>query len=154
MTRPPPRSTRSHTLFPDTTLCRSVLVLAVDWRVAFYVTGRLGVAWLVAWWIRYRHPREHPRVTPGELAWIEQDPADPVTPIPWAQLITTRETWAYALGKFFIDPIWWFFLFWLPGYLFERYDMDLTTFSLRSEAHTSKLKSLLRISYAVFCLNK
>src|SRR3546814_4919451 len=78
----------------------------------------------------YRHPREHPRVTPGELAWIEQDPADPVTPIPWAQLITIRETWAYALGKFFIDPIWWFFLFWLPGYLFERYDMDLTTFGL------------------------
>lgn len=41
-----------------------------------------------------------------------------------------KETWAYALGKFFIDPIWWFFLFWLPGYLFERYDMDLKTFGL------------------------
>ncbi|RIA44566.1 ACS family hexuronate transporter-like MFS transporter [Hephaestia caeni] len=113
-----------------TPLLVPVLVLAFDWRVAFYVTGLLGVAWLVAWWIMYRHPREHPRVTPGELAWIEQDPADPVTPIPWAKLITIRETWAYALGKFFIDPIWWFFLFWLPGYLFERYDMDLTTFGL------------------------
>ncbi|MCM8731683.1 MFS transporter [Hephaestia sp. GCM10023244] len=106
------------------------LVLMFDWRVAFYLTGLLGIAWLIAWWIMYRHPRKHPRVTPAELAWIEQDPADPVTPIPWAKLVTIRETWAYALGKFFIDPIWWFFLFWLPGYLFERYDLDLKTFGL------------------------
>ncbi|HVI99975.1 MAG TPA: MFS transporter [Sphingomonas sp.] len=113
-----------------TPLLVPALVVAFDWRVAFYVTGLLGVAWLIAWWIMYRHPRNHPRVSEGELAWIEQDPADPVTPIPWAKLIVVRETWAYALGKFFIDPIWWFFLFWLPGYLFERYDMDLTTFGL------------------------
>jgi ACS family hexuronate transporter-like MFS transporter len=113
-----------------TPLLVPVLVLWFDWRVAFYITGLLGVVWLIAWWTIYRHPREHPRVGAAELAWIEQDPADPVTPIPWTRLITVRETWAYALGKFFIDPIWWFFLFWLPGYLFERYDMDLTTFGL------------------------
>ena len=44
--------------------------------------------------------------------------------------MTIKETWAYALGKFFIDPIWWFFLFWLPGYLFDRYDLDLKSFGL------------------------
>ena len=113
-----------------TPLIVPALVLAFDWRVAFYVTGLLGIAWLAAWLIFYRHPREQAGVTAGELAWIEQDPADPVTPIAWSRLITVRETWAYALGKFFIDPIWWFFLFWLPGYLYERYDLDLKTFGV------------------------
>jgi ACS family hexuronate transporter-like MFS transporter len=106
------------------------LVLAFDWRVAFYITGLFGIVWLIAWWAMYRHPREHSRVGAAELAWIEQDPADPVVPLPWSRLLTVRETWAYALGKFFIDPIWWFFLFWLPGYLYERYDLDLKTFGL------------------------
>ncbi len=113
-----------------TPLLVPALVLAFDWRVAFYVTGILGILWLVAWWLVYRHPSEHGRVNPAELAWIEQDPADPVEPIAWRKLIMVRETWAYALGKFFIDPIWWFFLFWLPGYLYERYHLDLKTFGL------------------------
>lgn len=113
-----------------TPLLVPALVLWFDWRVAFYVTGLLGVAWLAAWWILYRHPREHGKVGAAELAWIEQDPADPVTPISWTKLVFVRETWAYALGKFFIDPIWWFFLFWLPGYLYERYHLDLKTFGI------------------------
>jgi ACS family hexuronate transporter-like MFS transporter len=106
------------------------LVLMFDWRVAFYVTGIFGVVWLIGWWAIYRHPSEHKRVSPGELAYIQQDPVDPVTPLSWGKVLTVKETWAFALGKFFIDPIWWFFLFWLPGYLFERYDMDLKTFGL------------------------
>jgi len=106
------------------------LVLMFDWRIAFYVTGLLGIFWLIAWWAFYRHPDEHPKLSAGEKAWIQQDPADPVTPIGWRRLLGVKETWSYALGKFFIDPIWWFFLFWLPGYLFERYDMDLKSFGL------------------------
>jgi len=113
-----------------TPLIVPLLVLWFDWRVAFFVTGIFGVAWLAVWWALYRHPDEHARVTPTELAWIKQDPVDPVEPISWTRLLTVRETWAYALGKFLIDPIWWFFLFWLPGYLFERYDLDLKTFGL------------------------
>ena len=113
-----------------TPLLVPVIVLAFDWRMAFYLTGIFGIVWAIAWWAIYRSPGEHSRVTPAELAYIQQDPADPVTPIGWAKLLTMRETWAYALGKFFIDPIWWFFLFWLPGYLFERYDLDLKTFGL------------------------
>ncbi|WP_062344781.1 MFS transporter [Novosphingobium sp. CCH12-A3] len=113
-----------------TPLLVPALVLWFDWRAAFFITGIFGVAWLVAWWLIYCHPAEHPRVSPAELAWIQQDPADPVEQIGWAKLLTVRETWAYALGKFLIDPVWWFFLFWLPGYLFERYDMDLKTFGL------------------------
>jgi ACS family hexuronate transporter-like MFS transporter len=113
-----------------TPLLVPVLVLAFDWRVAFYVTGVFGVVWLIAWLTLYRHPDRHPRVSAAELAYIRQDPADPVEPLSWGRVATYRETWAYALGKFCIDPIWWFFLFWLPGYLFERYDMDLKTFGL------------------------
>jgi len=113
-----------------TPLLVPALVLAFDWRVAFYVTGVFGVLWLIAWRILYRHPDQHPRASAAELAYIRQDPADPVEPLAWRTVATYRETWAYALGKFCIDPIWWFFLFWLPGYLFERYDMDLKTFGL------------------------
>lgn len=113
-----------------TPLLVPVLVLWFGWRAAFFITGIFGVMWLAVWWLVYRHPSEHRRVSPAELAWIQQDPADPVEKIGWARLLTVRETWAYALGKFLIDPIWWFFLFWLPGYLFERYDMDLKTFGL------------------------
>ena len=113
-----------------TPLLVPALVLAFDWRVAFYVTGVFGVIWLIAWIAIYRHPEQHPRVSAAELAYIRQDPADPVVPLAWSKVATYRETWAYALGKFCIDPIWWFFLFWLPGYLFNRYDMDLKTFGL------------------------
>lgn len=113
-----------------TPLLVPALVLWFGWRSAFFITGIFGLAWLVAWWALYRHPREEAKITPGELAWIEQDPADTTEKIGWGRLITLRETWAYALAKFLIDPIWWFFLFWLPGYLFDRYHLDLKSFGL------------------------
>lgn len=106
------------------------MVLAWGWRSAFVITGVVSFVWLIAWWMLYRSPREHPKVTEGELAWIEQDPADKVQKLGYGSVLTKRETWAYALGKFFIDPVWWFFLFWLPGYLFERYHLDLKSFGL------------------------
>lgn len=111
-----------------TPLLVPALVLAFGWRSAFYLTGIFGVVWLCAWWIVYRHPSEHPRVSARELAWIRQDPPDPVVRIGWLALIARRETWAYATAKFLIDPVWWFYLFWLPGYLFNRYHLDLKTF--------------------------
>ncbi|SFP77390.1 MFS transporter [Sphingomonas rubra] len=113
-----------------TPLLVPALVLAFDWRVAFYATGVFGMLWLVAWLAIYRDPERHPRVSAAELAYIRQDPADPVEPLSWGRVATHRETWAYALARFCIDPIWWFFLFWLPGYLFDRYDLDLKTFGL------------------------
>ncbi|MEH3041529.1 MAG: MFS transporter [Sphingomonas paucimobilis] len=111
-----------------TPLAVPVLTVAYGWRMAFVVTGVVSLIWLAAWLAFYRSPREHKKLSAGELAWIEQDPADPVQPLPWRRLVTKRETWAYALGKFCIDPIWWFFLFWLPGYLGDRYDLDLLSF--------------------------
>jgi len=111
-----------------TPLVVPALTLAYGWRTAFVVTGAVSVIWLIAWVAIYRRPREQPRVSAAELAWIESDPADPLVPLPWAKIARVRETWAYALGKFCIDPIWWFFLFWLPGYLGTRYHLDLKTF--------------------------
>ncbi|WP_371870790.1 MFS transporter [Sandarakinorhabdus glacialis] len=111
-----------------TPLLVPALTIAYGWRSTFVITGGFSVVWLVAWLMIYRRPAYKPQVTPEELAYITQDPADPVTPVPWRKLLTVRETWAYALGKFFIDPIWWFFLFWLPGFLGKRYDLDLVSF--------------------------
>jgi hypothetical protein len=69
-----------------------------------------------------------PRVSAAELAYIESDPADPAEKIGWFSLLGYRETWAYALGKFLIDPIWWLFLFWTPDFLAKTYHLDLKSF--------------------------
>ena len=111
-----------------TPLVVPLLTVAYGWRAAFVITGLATSVWLVFWLVMYRRPREHKRVSATELAYIEQDPVDPVTQIPWARIAATKETWAYALGKFCIDPIWWFFLFWLPGYLATRYELNILQF--------------------------
>ena len=114
-----------------------LMVPAMGWRMTFFVTGIFGIAWLIAWLAIYRdRPREHARVSAGEIAHIEQDPADPEVKVKWLwlKLLGRRETWAFALGKFFIDPIWWFYLFWLPGYLGHQYGLDLLTWSTPTAA--------------------
>ncbi len=111
-----------------TPLVVPAIVLTWGWQMAFIVTGVAGLIWLPIWLILYRTPRQHKKISAAELAHIEQDEADPVEKIPWVKLLTKRETWAYALGKFLIDPIWWMFLFWLPDFLGKRYGMDLKTF--------------------------
>jgi MFS transporter, ACS family, hexuronate transporter len=99
-----------------------------NWQAAILIIGVLGMVWVPLWFLIYKEPRKHPKVTAAELAHIEQDPADPVGKVGWLKLLTVRETWAFAIGKFLIDPIWWFFLFWLPGFLGDRYGLDLLTF--------------------------
>ncbi len=104
------------------------IVLAFGWQMAFIVTGVAGLVWLPIWLLVYRRPREAKKLSAAELAYIEQDPADPVEKIGWSKLLTKKETWAFALGKFLIDPIWWMFLFWLPDFLGKRYGLDLKSF--------------------------
>ena len=113
-----------------TPLLVPLLVVNYGWRMAFVLTGVFGVVWLIAWVAIYREPRQHGRVGSAELAYIEQDPADPsVKPANlWFKVLAKKETWAFALGKFFIDPIWWFYLFWLPSFLGARYHLDLLSF--------------------------
>ncbi len=105
-----------------------LLVPAIGWRMTFFLTGIFGIIWLIAWLAIYRdRPADHKKVGQAELDHINQDPADPQAKPAWLwlKLLKRRETWAYALGKFFIDPIWWFYLFWLPGYLGKQYNLDL-----------------------------
>ena len=111
-----------------TPLIVPVLTLAYGWRMTFVITGAVSLLWLVAWVGLYRRPRESKQLKPAELAYIESDPADPAARVPWARLLGRRETWAFAIGKFLTDPVWWMFLFWLPDFLVKRHGLDLKTF--------------------------
>ena len=115
-----------------TPLIVPAIALSYGWRMTFVVTGLLGVLWVVAWLALYREPHDHSRVGAAELAYIRQDPVDPSVKVKglWFKLLATRESWAFALGKFFIDPIWWFYLFWLPSYLHDKYQLNLVGFGL------------------------
>lgn len=94
------------------------------WRWAFLLTGGLGFLWLILWLLFYRRPEEHTRVSSRELEYIRGDPSDPVTRIKWLSLISYRQTWTYMVGKFLIDPIWWFYLFWVPDFLQRKHGVS------------------------------
>ncbi|MEO6334773.1 MAG: MFS transporter [Pyrinomonadaceae bacterium] len=96
------------------------------WEVAFIFTGTLGFVWLAFWLWLYRKPEEHPRLSKEELNYIRSDAIEPTTKIAWLRLLPHRQTWAFAAGKFFTDPVWWFFLFWLPKFLNANYGLSLT----------------------------
>jgi ACS family hexuronate transporter-like MFS transporter len=102
-----------------------IITLTLGWQMAFILTGLLTLVWLVVWLIWYRKPRAMPSLSSAELAYIESDPQEPQRPVPWSKLLATRQTWAYILGRFIIDPVWWTFLFWLPDFFSKRYGVDL-----------------------------
>jgi ACS family hexuronate transporter-like MFS transporter len=101
------------------------LTINYGWRWTFVVTGLVGFVWLACWLFFYRKPEEHPRLSKAELAHIQSDPSEPATRIPWRNLLPHRQTWAFAIGKFMTDPIWWIYLFWLPDFLKKNYQIDL-----------------------------
>jgi ACS family hexuronate transporter-like MFS transporter len=84
----------------------------------------------VTWLLTYRTPEKHPSLSREELAYIRSDPEEPTVRIPWKQLLRHRQTWAFAAAKFMTDPIWWFFLFWLPKFLNAEYGLTLTQLGL------------------------
>jgi MFS transporter, ACS family, aldohexuronate transporter len=100
------------------------------WRWAFVFTGALGFAWLILWLLLYRTPQEHSHCTSSELEYIRSDSEAPPGKIKWAQLLPHKQTWAFAAGKFMIDPIWWFYLFWIPDYLQRQHGLHLTQIGL------------------------
>ncbi len=102
------------------------LVLLVSWRGAFVATGALGLVWLACWLIYYRRPEKHPSVSQAELDLILSDPVERVDSVPWSRVLPAKETWAFAIGKFLTDPIWWFYLFWIPGYLQSTFHLSLS----------------------------
>ncbi|MGA8367500.1 MAG: MFS transporter [Candidatus Acidiferrales bacterium] len=101
------------------------IALHWGWRWAFVFTGIFSATWLVAWLTIYRQPQEHPKVSASELAYIQSDPPEKTAKIPWLSLLPHRQTWAFVLGKFCTDPVWWFFLFWLPKLLNTKYGVTL-----------------------------
>ena len=100
------------------------------WRYAFVFTGVLSATWLVIWLRTYRSPGQHPRVSAQELAHIRSDAPEPGEKVPWLRLLGYRQTWAFAAAKLMTDPVWWFFLFWLPKFLNEQYGLSLTSIGL------------------------
>jgi ACS family hexuronate transporter-like MFS transporter len=96
------------------------------WRGCFVGIGALGFVWLAFWLLLYRKPEKHASVTKGELDYIRSDPQESVTKIKWAALLPLRQTWAFVVGKFLTDPVWWFYLFWVPGFLQSKHGLTLT----------------------------
>jgi ACS family hexuronate transporter-like MFS transporter len=103
------------------------ITLTWGWYWAFVWTGAIGFLWLALWLPLYGRAETHPRVRPSELALIRSDPPEPTVQVPWAQLLRHRQAWAFAIGKFMTDPIWWLYLFWIPDFLNRNYGIDLRT---------------------------
>jgi len=106
------------------------LTLTWSWRAAFAVTGLIGLVWVVFWFPLYRKPSEHPRLGATERAYIESDPPEPQIVVSWPALLRHRQTWAFAVGKFLTDAIWWFYLFWFPLFMADRFGFDLKKIGL------------------------
>ena len=99
------------------------------WQQAFLITGALGFVWLVFWIILYEIPARNKKLSKEEFEYIHSD-NEPVAhvddkPIKWKALLGLRQTWVFIVGKVLTDPIWWFFLFWLPPYFASTFALDL-----------------------------
>ncbi len=107
------------------------LTIRWGWRIAFIATGALGALWIVAWLALYRRPEESKLLSPEELAYICSDRESTApAPVPWMTMLKSRQAWAVGLGKFFTDPIWWVYLFWMPDFLSRNLKLDLKGMAL------------------------
>lgn len=106
----------------------ALLVSVAGWRVAFIVTGALGLLWVLAWRSVYAKPEEHPRITERELALItsekSEEPVDAAR-TPWTSFLRTKEVWGLMLARFVCDGAFYFFVFWLPKYLTDVRGFDI-----------------------------
>jgi MFS transporter, ACS family, hexuronate transporter len=103
-----------------------VLTARFGWHSAFLFTGSLSMSWAIIWGLFYREPEEELRLSESEFRYIrsDQDQA-PELRVPYFSMLRQRATWAFLIAKIFTDPIWWFYLFWLPGFLQLKYGVDL-----------------------------
>jgi ACS family hexuronate transporter-like MFS transporter len=106
------------------------------WQMAFIITGAIGFVWLIFWWFLYEVPARHKKINAAEFEHVHSDTDEPVIEgvaeekVKWARLFGIRQTWAFVAGKFLTDPIWYFFLFWLPSYFSTTFHLDLSKPSL------------------------
>jgi MFS transporter, ACS family, hexuronate transporter len=106
------------------------VALTWGWQWAFIAIGSLGFIWLAFWLLVYREPERHPKLSARELAYIRSDPVEPSEHVAWLPLLRHRQTWAFIIGKFLTDPIWWFYLYWLPKFLDAEYGIRLAQVAL------------------------
>lgn len=113
------------------------IAVNLGWQWAFILTGSLGFIWLIFWFIYYEIPSRQKRLTGEELAFINSDTDEQITDtenkderVSWSKLLTFKQTWAFAIGKFLTDPIWWFYLFWLPDFLNKQYGLKDTAVAM------------------------
>ena len=102
------------------------IVVHWGWRGAFVGIGAIGFIWLGIWLLIYRKPEDHRAVSKAELEYIRSDPQESLRKTKWIRLFPLRQTWAFAMGKFLTDPVWWFYLFWVPGFLQVKHGLALT----------------------------
>lgn len=106
------------------------------WQMAFIITGAIGFVWLIFWWFLYEIPTRHKKINAAEFEHIHSDIEEPVIEnapeekVKWVRLFGIRQTWAFVAGKLLTDPIWYFFLFWLPSYFSSTFHLDLSKPSL------------------------
>jgi MFS transporter, ACS family, hexuronate transporter len=102
------------------------------WKWAFILTGLIGFIWLILWWIVYETPAKSKKLSKAEFDYIHSDEPEVVVekqdeePVSWFKLLTYKQTWAFAIGKFLTDPVWWFYLFWTPAFLKAQYGLTGT----------------------------
>jgi len=101
------------------------ITLTWGWQEAFIFTGAIGLLWLIFWFWLYEKPERHRRLSKKELEYIQTDPPDTPVKIPWSQLFRYKGTWAFASGKFLTDAAWWFYLFWIPKFLYENFGITI-----------------------------
>jgi MFS transporter, ACS family, hexuronate transporter len=110
------------------------LLGSYGWQEAFIITGALGFIWLIFWVLFYEVPSRHKKITTEELNYIHSDNEaagqENAPPIKWTTLLRLKQTWVFIMGKLLTDPIWWFFLFWLPSYFATTFSLDLKKPSL------------------------
>jgi len=107
-----------------------LMLYLLPWHWAFMATSGFAVLWLVLWLNTYVSPHRAARISAAELAYIDSDPPEPASKIAWSRLLPLRQTWAFLLGKALTDPIWWFYLYWLPGFLHAKYGLTITKMGL------------------------
>lgn len=108
------------------------IAAAWGWRAAFFITGAVGLLWLIFWFWLYEVPKKQRRLQKEEFDYIHSDTDDQVVALnadgtekkaPWGRLLAFNQTWAFVIGKFLTDGIWWFYLFWLPKFLKAEYGL-------------------------------
>jgi ACS family hexuronate transporter-like MFS transporter len=96
------------------------IIVTWGWQAAFIITGSIGFIWMILWFLFYEIPEKHRKLSANEMEFIKSDldeKNETEKPVPWGQLLKYRQTWLFFIGKALTDPIWWFYLFWIPGWL-------------------------------------